>query len=100
MRQTINHGQNKPFSHPRLDINGRLDSLQAAVLLAKLGYFPAEVARRVDIGKRYSHPLHTIPVCSAPRFRASLPPTVRRVELASTPNTRGRLATVIRCNSA
>ena len=57
MRQTMNHGQDKRYSHARLGINGRLDSLQAAVLLAKLGHFPDEVARRADIGESYSRAL-------------------------------------------
>src|SRR5699024_1156251 len=36
MRELRNHGQDAPYHHPRLGINGRLDTLQAAVLLAKL----------------------------------------------------------------
>jgi UDP-2-acetamido-2-deoxy-ribo-hexuluronate aminotransferase len=54
MRQTMNHGQDKRYSHPRLGINGRLDSLQAAVLLAKLDIFADEVTRRGAIGARYT----------------------------------------------
>jgi dTDP-4-amino-4,6-dideoxygalactose transaminase len=30
------HGQDRRYHHPRLGLNGRLDTLQAAVLLAKL----------------------------------------------------------------
>jgi UDP-2-acetamido-2-deoxy-ribo-hexuluronate aminotransferase len=54
MRQVMNHGQDKRYSHPRLGINGRLDSLQAAVLLAKLDIFADEVERRGAVGARYS----------------------------------------------
>ena len=54
MRQVMNHGQDKRYSHPRLGINGRLDSLQAAVLLAKMGIFPDEVERRAAAGARYT----------------------------------------------
>jgi UDP-2-acetamido-2-deoxy-ribo-hexuluronate aminotransferase len=54
MRQVMNHGQDKRYSHPRLGINGRLDSLQAAVLLAKLDIFPDEVERRASVGARYT----------------------------------------------
>lgn len=47
------HGQDRRYHHPRLGINGRLDTLQAAVLLAKLGIFAEEVAARERIGARY-----------------------------------------------
>ena len=58
MRQVMNHGQDQRYSHPRLGINGRLDSLQAAVLLAKLDIFPDEVERRATVGARYTELLH------------------------------------------
>jgi UDP-2-acetamido-2-deoxy-ribo-hexuluronate aminotransferase len=54
MRQAMNHGQDKRYNHPRLGINGRLDTLQAAVLLAKLAIFPDEVERRAAVGARYT----------------------------------------------
>ncbi len=54
MRQTMNHGQDERYSHPRLGINGRLDAMQAAVLLCKLGIFPDEVERRAAVGARYT----------------------------------------------
>jgi UDP-2-acetamido-2-deoxy-ribo-hexuluronate aminotransferase len=53
MRQIMNHGQDRRYSHARLGINGRLDSLQAAILLAKLAIFDDEVARRAQIGATY-----------------------------------------------
>ena len=54
MREIRVHGQDRRYHHPRIGINGRLDSLQAAVLLAKLAIFPDEVAARLRIGARYS----------------------------------------------
>jgi len=54
MRQVMNHGQDKRYSHPRLGINGRLDAMQAAVLLSKLSIFPDEVERRAAVGARYT----------------------------------------------
>jgi UDP-2-acetamido-2-deoxy-ribo-hexuluronate aminotransferase len=54
MREIRVHGQDRRYHHPRIGINGRLDSLQAAVLLAKLKIFPDEVAARARIGARYS----------------------------------------------
>jgi UDP-2-acetamido-2-deoxy-ribo-hexuluronate aminotransferase len=54
MREIRVHGQDRRYHHPRIGINGRLDSLQAAVLLAKLAIFPDEVEARNRIGARYS----------------------------------------------
>jgi UDP-2-acetamido-2-deoxy-ribo-hexuluronate aminotransferase len=54
MREIRVHGQDRRYHHPRLGINGRLDTLQAAVLLAKLEIFDDEVAARARIGARYS----------------------------------------------
>jgi len=54
MRQIRVHGQDRPYHHPRVGINGRMDAIQAAVLLAKLDIFDQEVERRVRIGEVYS----------------------------------------------
>ena len=47
------HGQSGRYLHTRLGVGGRLDTLQAAVLLAKLERFDWELAQRAAIGKRY-----------------------------------------------
>ena len=41
------------YLNPRLGMNGRLDTLQAAVLLEKLKIFPDEIERRNRIADRY-----------------------------------------------
>ena len=46
MREIRVHGQDRRYHHPRLGINGRLDTMQAAVLLAKIEIFDDEVAAR------------------------------------------------------
>ncbi len=48
------HGQDRRYHHPRLGINGRLDTLQAAILLSKLDIFADEVEARARIGARYT----------------------------------------------
>ncbi|WP_181881002.1 DegT/DnrJ/EryC1/StrS family aminotransferase [Crenobacter cavernae] len=53
MREIRVHGQDRRYHHPIIGLNGRLDTIQAAVLLAKLPSFPAEVAARERIGARY-----------------------------------------------
>ena len=47
------HGQSGRYHHTRVGVGGRLDTLQAAVLLAKLERFDWELARRAAIGARY-----------------------------------------------
>jgi UDP-2-acetamido-2-deoxy-ribo-hexuluronate aminotransferase len=54
MRQIRTHGQDRRYHHPLVGVNGRLDTLQAAVLLAKLPTFADELAARERIGARYS----------------------------------------------
>jgi len=52
------HGQDRRYHHPRLGLTGRLDTLQAAVLLAKMEIFDQEVEARIRIGARYTELLH------------------------------------------
>lgn len=54
MRQIRAHGQDRRYHHPRIGINGRMDTIQAAILLAKLELFNDEVAARARIGARYT----------------------------------------------
>jgi UDP-2-acetamido-2-deoxy-ribo-hexuluronate aminotransferase len=58
MREIRVHGQDRRYHHPRLGLNGRLDTLQAAVLLAKMEVFDDEVAARIRIGGRYTQLLN------------------------------------------
>lgn len=53
------HGQDKRYHHARIGINGRLDTLQAAILLAKLEFFDAEIQSRNIVGDRYDRSLPT-----------------------------------------
>mgnify|MGYP001809932285 CR=1 FL=1 len=54
LREIRNHGQDRRYHHPRLGLNGRLDTLQAAILLAKLAIFPDEIDARSRLGARYT----------------------------------------------
>jgi UDP-2-acetamido-2-deoxy-ribo-hexuluronate aminotransferase len=54
MRAIRTHGGLKRHHHPLLGMNGRFDTLQAAVLLAKMPRFEWEVGERARIGARYS----------------------------------------------
>lgn len=61
MREIRVHGQSRRYQHDRVGVGGRLDTLQAAILLAKLDSFDAEVRARVAIGYRYSDRLRGVP---------------------------------------
>ncbi len=57
MRMIRNHGQDRRYHHPLIGVNARMDTIQAAVLLAKLEVFDDELARRAAVGGRYSESL-------------------------------------------
>lgn len=57
MAEIRNHGQSKRYIHTRLGINGRLDTLQAAVLLEKMQLFPVELVMRAKVAQRYAERL-------------------------------------------
>jgi UDP-2-acetamido-2-deoxy-ribo-hexuluronate aminotransferase len=54
------HGQSARYLHTRIGVGGRLDTIQAAVLLAKLERFEWELQRRAVIGARYDRLLDQI----------------------------------------
>jgi UDP-2-acetamido-2-deoxy-ribo-hexuluronate aminotransferase len=47
------HGQSARYTHTRLGVGGRMDTLQCAVVLGKLERFEWELQRRAEIGARY-----------------------------------------------
>ena len=49
------HGQTKRYQHRYIGINGRLDTLQAAILLVKLKYFDKELSQRAKVAKLYDN---------------------------------------------
>ena len=57
MRLIRNHGQQTPYRHVQIGLNVRFDTLQAAILLAKLEVFPEELERRQQVAKWYSQKL-------------------------------------------
>lgn len=66
MRQIRVHGQKVKHQHPLVGINGRLDTLQAAILLEKLEIFPKECLLRQEAGKRYDDLLSSVPGIQTP----------------------------------
>jgi len=56
MRSLCIHGQNQDdkYENVRIGINGRFDTLQAAILLSKFEIFPGEVEKRQDVAIKYN----------------------------------------------
>lgn len=57
MRQIRVHGQSRKHHHPIIGINGRFDTLQAAILLEKFKLFPDEIERRQRAAAFYDREL-------------------------------------------
>ncbi|WP_310342714.1 DegT/DnrJ/EryC1/StrS family aminotransferase [Pelomonas aquatica] len=56
------HGQSQRYTHTRIGVGGRMDTLQCAVVLSKLTRFDWEIERRVALGNRYQQQLADLPV--------------------------------------
>lgn len=48
------HGQSQRYVHGRVGVGGRMDTIQCAVVLAKLDRFDWEVQQRIAIGQHYN----------------------------------------------
>jgi UDP-2-acetamido-2-deoxy-ribo-hexuluronate aminotransferase len=62
------HGQERKHHHPILGLNGRMDTLQAAILLEILEVFPIEVQKRENLGQTYSTYLSDIEGITTPKI--------------------------------
>lgn len=60
LKQIRNHGQDRRYHHPIVGINGRMDTLQAAILLAKLDIFAEEIELRAQAAHRYNTLLQNV----------------------------------------
>jgi UDP-2-acetamido-2-deoxy-ribo-hexuluronate aminotransferase len=60
MAQIRNHGQTTRYNHVRIGFNGRLDTLQCAILKVKLGRYEWEMKRRQEIAAAYSECLKDV----------------------------------------
>lgn len=54
MREVRVHGQKQRYLHTRIGVNGRLDTLQCAILIPKLERFPWELEQRSRVAERYN----------------------------------------------
>lgn len=69
MREIRTHGQESRYYHTRIGVGGRMDTLQCAVILAKLDIFDWEIAERIRIGRAYRDMIAAIPGIRAPVVR-------------------------------
>lgn len=59
LRKIRNHGQATRYNHVTLGVNSRLDTIQAAVLIAKLAIFDNEVKLRQQVAEKYNQLIST-----------------------------------------
>jgi UDP-2-acetamido-2-deoxy-ribo-hexuluronate aminotransferase len=62
MKEIREHGSEKRYYHTRLGLNARLDTIQCAILLAKMERYPWEIEQRQRIGDRYNKAFSEIKV--------------------------------------
>jgi len=59
-----NHGQGKSkYNNILIGLNGRLDTIQAAILLEKMKIYPEELGQRIAIAKKYTNNLNQYFTC-------------------------------------
>jgi UDP-2-acetamido-2-deoxy-ribo-hexuluronate aminotransferase len=75
MREIRVHGQSQRYVHTRVGVGGRMDTLQCAIVLAKLERFEWEVQQRMEIGQRYTDMITSLRGANGPE--AIHPPTIR-----------------------
>lgn len=66
MREIRVHGQQSRYYHTRVGVGGRMDTLQCAIVLAKLERFEWEVTQRQRIGARYNEMFGALPSPARP----------------------------------
>jgi UDP-2-acetamido-2-deoxy-ribo-hexuluronate aminotransferase len=54
LTQLRNHGQDRRYNHKYIGVNGRMDTIQCAVVLAKLPYYEEELLLRDKVAQRYT----------------------------------------------
>lgn len=70
MRRISRHGQSRRYFHSDLGVNGRIDTLQAAILLTKLELFDAEVQARQRVADGYNQRLQAAGIKITPYLAA------------------------------
>ncbi len=74
IRMLLKHGGRDKYNVDHIGYNGRLDTLQAAILLAKLPHIDEFNNRRRQIAERYTAALHDIPGIVLPAYAVPCTP--------------------------
>jgi UDP-2-acetamido-2-deoxy-ribo-hexuluronate aminotransferase len=78
MREIRVHGQSQRYIHTRVGVGGRMDTLQCAIILAKLKRFEWEVDQRMEIGRRYTDMITSLRERRSNLYPKDIsPPTIR-----------------------
>ncbi len=73
MREIRVHGQSRRYVHTRVGVGGRMDTLQCAIVLAKLERFEWELAQRNEVAAAYDALLSgRLGLVARPRDRSSV----------------------------
>jgi UDP-2-acetamido-2-deoxy-ribo-hexuluronate aminotransferase len=70
MRRVSRHGQARRYFHTDIGVNGRIDTLQAAILLGKWPNFAQEVEARGRIAAAYTRKLQAAGITTTPQLAA------------------------------
>lgn len=71
IRMLANHGRLTKYEHAVEGVNSRLDTIQASILLTKLGHLDAWNARRNEIAAFYNNALSDLPDLKLPQLGAN-----------------------------
>src|SRR5262249_57960402 len=87
-------GRGGKYDCVRIGMNGRLDTIQAAVLIEKLKIFPEEILARERIARRYSAGLAD--VATIPKLAPGSSSVWAQYTLRLAPGRRDRLAAALK----
>lgn len=68
-REIRTHGQETRYYHTRIGVGGRMDTLQCAIILAKMERFEQEIEQRHEAGERYLKLLNSVANVQPPVVR-------------------------------
>jgi dTDP-4-amino-4,6-dideoxygalactose transaminase len=95
MRSIRVHGEGRDkYDCVRIGLNGRLDTIQAAVLIEKLKIFPEEIVARERIARRYSAGLND--VATVPKLAAGSTSVWAQYTIRLAPGRRDALAAALK----
>jgi UDP-2-acetamido-2-deoxy-ribo-hexuluronate aminotransferase len=95
LRSLRNHGQGvDKYDNVRIGMNGRLDTMQAAVLIEKLRVFDEEIVTRNDVAGRYAEGLGDVAI--VPTVQAGVVSTWAQYTIRVTPEQRDALGPALK----